>query len=66
MPIMAQSLFIYLFEMHFSSPIMGMSIVPRGLQVDLVMALDLYIHIYIYINILSFKSELHRLLSLIF
>ena len=44
---------------------MGMSIVPRGLQVDLVMALDLYIHIYIY-NILSFKSELHRLLSLIF
>ena len=45
---------------------MGMSIVPRGLQVDLVMALDLYIHIYIYINILSFKSELHRLLSLIF
>ena len=43
---------------------MGMSIVPRGLQVDLVMALDLYIHIYI--NILSFKSELHRLLSLIF
>ena len=46
---------------------MGMSIVPRGLQVDLVMALDLYLHIiYIYINILSFKSELHRLLSLIF
>ena len=33
---------------YFSSPIMGMSIVPRGLQVDLVMALDLYIHIYIY------------------
>ena len=45
---------------------MGMSIVPRGLQVDLVMALDLYLHIIYIYNIHSFKSELHRLLSLIF
>ena len=45
---------------------MGMSIVPRGLQVDLVMALDLYLHIiyiltYIHLNLNSIDY-----LSLIF
>ena len=42
-------LFIYL--NYFSSPIMGMSIATRGLQVDLVMALDIYIYFFIYVHL---------------
>ena len=51
---------------------MGMSIVPRGLQVDLVMALDLYLHIiyiltYIHLNLnsmdycLSYSNSIRKI-----